>query len=253
MVQDARFKYIEAPRPELYDLHEDPGELRNLAADESGLVDEMARLLEEWTETSLGNHAAATRTLTPEEEARLRSLGYLGGEFRREETLDRADPKDRILESALVSDARGLLMTGETARALAVLDRVVERDPENPVARSTRLRALVRLRRLAEAEVEALAMVSLAEAEPQAQVEAVGSARRALASVYWMRGKKQEAIELYALAEEAGGPKPVFGNLLLGAAGGPRDVVAIVEQVLEVDPRGRPRPFRALRAGTGER
>ena len=41
-----RYKYVRAPRPELYDLHTDPNEMSNIASEEPERVDALARELE---------------------------------------------------------------------------------------------------------------------------------------------------------------------------------------------------------------
>ncbi|MGE5359184.1 MAG: sulfatase-like hydrolase/transferase [Bacteroidales bacterium] len=42
---DARYRYVRAPRDELYDLREDPGERRNIAADQPAVVQQMRAAL----------------------------------------------------------------------------------------------------------------------------------------------------------------------------------------------------------------
>lgn len=70
-----RNKYLRAPRPELYDLAADPGELDDLAEAEPGLVRELDALLEARFEGGLP--VAPTLAPDAEERARLESLGYV--------------------------------------------------------------------------------------------------------------------------------------------------------------------------------
>jgi Flp pilus assembly protein TadD len=74
-VRSDRYKFIRAPRPELYDLHADPGELRNLAAGSPDVVRELERDLDE----RVAGRAAAdpTHAVEADERARLEALGYL--------------------------------------------------------------------------------------------------------------------------------------------------------------------------------
>ena len=77
MVRDTRWKFIDAPRPELYDLDADPFELHDLARQRPGVVSGMR--------ARLGAFAVATRVPSsaarPSEEAlrALASLGYSSG------------------------------------------------------------------------------------------------------------------------------------------------------------------------------
>jgi arylsulfatase A-like enzyme len=74
-VRSPDFKYVRAPRPELYDLASDPGETRNLSSRRPDLVAELDAILEE--------HLARTRehaplvTPEPAQRERLEALGYV--------------------------------------------------------------------------------------------------------------------------------------------------------------------------------
>jgi len=79
-LRDGRFKFIDAPRPELYDLESDPSEQRNLAVERAALVLAMSRRL-----SALGDAASPLRakrdlyTPSTETRERLASLGYVSG------------------------------------------------------------------------------------------------------------------------------------------------------------------------------
>lgn len=66
----------EAPCVELYDLAADPGETRDLEAEEPERRDRMLRTLEEWY---TGDGPPDPESLDPEVRERLESLGYVGG------------------------------------------------------------------------------------------------------------------------------------------------------------------------------
>jgi choline-sulfatase len=88
-----RYKYIEAPKPELYDLATDPGETQNrYERDRSVALDLRARLLSLYS----GERRPAQKPADPEVISRLRSLGYLGGVPWKSGS--GADPKDRLSE-----------------------------------------------------------------------------------------------------------------------------------------------------------
>jgi len=91
------FKYIAAPRPELYDLRADPDETTNLLAVEPRLAATMRADLEELVagDDDPTEFAAGRRPLDAATFERLRSLGYVGGGAGVSDDRD-VDPKDRV-------------------------------------------------------------------------------------------------------------------------------------------------------------
>jgi arylsulfatase A-like enzyme/Flp pilus assembly protein TadD len=105
------YHFIRAPRPELYDLSKDPGERRNLHANEKERAEvlraTLSELVKEYTPGE-GAQSAEESPLDPVLSERLKSLGYValsGGADLSIEGLDLADPKDRIKMYELVSEA----------------------------------------------------------------------------------------------------------------------------------------------------
>jgi arylsulfatase A-like enzyme/Flp pilus assembly protein TadD len=99
-LRDGRWKYILAPRPELYDLDRDPGELKNLVDEEP----KRARAYRSGIEQQLRLEQAARRgaesanaTLPPDMLEKLGALGYVSGGVSAERASG-ADPKDKIEE-----------------------------------------------------------------------------------------------------------------------------------------------------------
>lgn len=92
------WKYIEAPRSELYDLARDPGERRNVIASGSSKQKE----LRDWLAKTGALHAAAAAApaadLDPEQLEKLASLGYAGVPTRGEQQSGQRlpDPKDKL-------------------------------------------------------------------------------------------------------------------------------------------------------------
>jgi arylsulfatase A-like enzyme len=73
-LREGRYKLIEAPRPELYDLDRDPFEQRNLYADRRSVADAMTGRLK-----LLAHERRAPTSAVPVElQQRLASLGYVG-------------------------------------------------------------------------------------------------------------------------------------------------------------------------------
>ena len=92
----ARYKLIDAPRPELFDLDVDPHELADRAAAEQPRVDRLRRQLRAAIKSTPTPDAAAS--VGNETAARLRALGYIGGgtALPIEEGANLRDPKDAL-------------------------------------------------------------------------------------------------------------------------------------------------------------
>lgn len=125
------WKYIRAPKPELYNLKSDPQEEQNLFQGQRNIVAEMKRDLE----TLINNSSAATtgtnRTLTAEEQERLRSLGYIG--FSGGETQgERPDPKDRIDELRMIQQAQMYEYEGNYTEAARLHKQMLALRPDAP-------------------------------------------------------------------------------------------------------------------------
>lgn len=94
-----RYKFIDAPRAELYDLAADPGEERNVLKDHPTVVDAMRRRLRSF-DSSERPLAAANEQTEKAVLERIASLGYVGTPVASPPTGSdgRVDPKDRIAE-----------------------------------------------------------------------------------------------------------------------------------------------------------
>jgi choline-sulfatase len=87
--RDDAWKFIDAPRAELYDTSTDPGEVQNLAASRGADVARLRRDLE----AALSGEAKVAQGPSPSDARdRLRSLGYVGGGGTTKPS--RRDPKD---------------------------------------------------------------------------------------------------------------------------------------------------------------
>lgn len=123
------WKYIDAPRPELYDLRTDRAERRNVMATRGSVAARMAAELA-GIEKSFGA-AATTEAPQPDAEtiARLRSLGYVGLAAPSSGAGRGPDPKDRIVGMttfrALLTRAGDDLGRGRADAAIAKLKQAV--------------------------------------------------------------------------------------------------------------------------------
>ena len=133
-LESSRFHFIEAPNAELYDLEADPGETRNILAQEPATV---AVLQEELRTRLAGNPFARSgegpSNLSADAQAKLRALGYFG--FRAAVSPEAikqglADPKDKLWEFNSILKAEDAFQLKQDDRAEALLDEVQEKDPQ---------------------------------------------------------------------------------------------------------------------------
>ncbi len=138
VLRDGRFKYIQAPRPELYDLSIDPGEARNLAATEpakaAALRSALGRVLDAERASARVSPTGPAPAMAPELIEKLGALGYVGGGVAAETATPGADPKDKVEEFRIANDLirEGLLRlhdrdyAASAQRFQAVLARKIE-------------------------------------------------------------------------------------------------------------------------------
>jgi arylsulfatase A-like enzyme/tetratricopeptide (TPR) repeat protein len=130
-VRDGGYKYIRAPRPELYDLRKDPHELHNLVAElprvAARLNGELTKIMEE-----SGRHAvkAAASPMTKETEESLQALGYLAPHGERN-AMQGIDPKDGLPLHNKLEEARHLAQQGKWDASEKVLLELIAITPRN--------------------------------------------------------------------------------------------------------------------------
>jgi tetratricopeptide (TPR) repeat protein len=132
-VRDGRYKLIQAPRRELYDLAEDPGELHDLAAEQPERADALEQALEDLLERVTSEDAArGPSIMDPETEERLQALGYIGGSIspRHLEDRPRGDPKDKIDLFNLLRKATHAFSEERVDDAIADVQQALAEDPE---------------------------------------------------------------------------------------------------------------------------
>ena len=225
-------KYIEAPRPELYDLSTDPGETDNRwDRAEPGTRDALARALEGllagWP--PLEDVAGQALALDDETRARLVALGYAattvatppGSES------ELADPKDMLAAYDRFQKASFAADTGRFAEALPVLRELAQQSPGNRAAWNKLAEAYALTGHAAEAEAilrkalslqpdpDGLMLLAqilitqrrLEEVEPLVERALAvdpefGTALVVRGDVAVLRGRYDEAAEQYRRAEE---------------------------------------------------
>ena len=123
-----RYKFVEAPKPELYDLASDPNEQRNIYEEQRSKA---TALRERITSVRASSPASRKSPLpTPETAAALRSLGYLSGSTSSSRLEPRVDPKDRIGDFEQYVGALALASAGRLAESDALLEKLRDKLPE---------------------------------------------------------------------------------------------------------------------------
>ena len=227
------WKYIAAPRPELYDVRADPGETRDLAAAQPARAAELARQVDAMSAAALP--AVASAKADPpgaakgdsEARARLQALGYAAG--RAGQGGDLVDPKDRReLAARIARVASGELQGAALERALR---EILRDDPRNPQANVRLGHLLVSGGRCADAIPRFTAAIDgqlpgadahLGRAACEVAAKNVGAARRTLTA-----------------AQEAEPDNPVVSanlGLLLSDSGQPALGVPHLQRALTLDP-----------------
>lgn len=141
-----RYKAILAPRPELYDLHEDPEEEHNLLSSpeqSNGISAELLGRLEEIAHVdAAGRDEAGRQDLDADLRERLAQLGYLWQNVKPEETEDRADPKDRVEFWDRAHAAQLAIADGRVEEAVEIMRSYLARDPSSTTAKTILAMAL---------------------------------------------------------------------------------------------------------------
>jgi arylsulfatase A-like enzyme/Flp pilus assembly protein TadD len=152
-IESETHRFILAPREELYDLSEDPGETVNRIDSLPEVAAELRRRLEEIISLPDASEDPARRAIDAETRAMLEKLGYLstaGGNA--EPGLAVVDPKDRMGVWNQIQVGLFLFGSGEYTGALDVLIKAIASEPDMPILYSSIGSCYMRLERHSEAE-----------------------------------------------------------------------------------------------------
>jgi tetratricopeptide (TPR) repeat protein len=134
-IRTNRWKYIRAPRPELYDLTSDPGETNNVIQQHGPEVQNFEAQLKKFIPAgSTGGEKVNTAMLDQRVMDQLKSLGYLAGPGGRsyELTGTGPDPKDEVEILELIDEAESPGSKLPEAKRIELLQRALAKDPQNP-------------------------------------------------------------------------------------------------------------------------
>jgi choline-sulfatase len=140
-VRTEEFKFIEAPRPELYDLHSDPEEVHNKYAPWDATVQKLRKTLAESSAKSPALQKNSPSAVSPGTIDELHALGYLGAADARSSTdvpepSLLPDPKDKIEEQNLLHIAMMASEDGQPDKARAALEKLLQMDEKSLIGLS---------------------------------------------------------------------------------------------------------------------
>jgi choline-sulfatase len=132
-----RWKFVLAPRPELYDLESDPGEKENVIARYPAEADELQKKIWELIGAPAKDQQLAYQPLSAEKREELASLGYVNAGASRKIILNGSgpDPKDHVGSLLALREYGRLIGAGAYGQAARVMERALRDDESNPLLR----------------------------------------------------------------------------------------------------------------------
>jgi len=223
-IRAGSWKYIAAPKPELYDLARDPDEVHNVIPAQAGKAAELARLVDAISPATL---PVRTDPEDKDARARLQALGYASG--RGDAGGARPDPKDRKELAAQIARVTSGELTGPALER--ALREILRADPRNPQANVRLGYVLMESDRCAEAMKRFTAAID--EHLPSAD------AHLGLAGCQIAAKNPSAAQQTLRAAQEIEPDNPVVVanlGLVLADSGQPAAAIPALQRALTLDP-----------------
>lgn len=130
-LRTGKYLFIQAPRREMYDEASDPKAEHNLAPDSKAVADTLAGRLNDIRQKTSNEHEAPVVVSDPDAQEKLAALGYVasGSSKAANGAGPEADPKDKIEISNLFHRANSLREGGQFNEAAAALEEVLAKQP----------------------------------------------------------------------------------------------------------------------------
>jgi arylsulfatase A-like enzyme/tetratricopeptide (TPR) repeat protein len=186
---DARYRYVRAPRPELFDLASDGAERNNLASERASVASGMDGWL---ARQGASADAAAPEEVPSDVREKLQALGYVGTSAPRPAAGARPDPKDRISSYEDFKRALALRLGGQREEAVRQLRAVVAAHPDMRDAWEILGATLAELDRKQEAAAAFDRTIALDPTGPEPHLE--------LARLLALEGKREAALQHLEIA-----------------------------------------------------
>ena len=222
---DGRWKLIASSETELYDLAEDPGELRNLAPTKTLMAQGMEKRARELAAASTSRSAVPADTAE-----RLRALGYVSGSS--QPIADSApNPARQIAAWNTFERELTRLTKGDARTALPALSKLARANPDSPVFQATYARALKDTGRASEAVDIYHKLVARSPNDAAMYHDLAVAASAAGMPAEAARAERAALALQPANAEASNGL-----GLLLVESGKPADAVGAFERAVQDDP-----------------
>jgi hypothetical protein len=209
-IRTAEWKYIQAPRPELYDLAADPGERMNLTGEHPEIEARLADRLDEILEESL---PTVVMTMDDETAERLHSLGYIASIDPGSQADLSKDPKEMIESALWLFHGAQAYLEGRLPEAEQNLRRSIQLDPLGKEAHSYLAGTFLALGRFDAAIEYGKRALELAPNLNEAPIHST------IGEAYLQKNRPQEASEQFKLALEIQPANPEYRELLELAEG----------------------------------
>jgi arylsulfatase A-like enzyme/Tfp pilus assembly protein PilF len=136
-LRTGKYLFIEAPRRELYDQAADPKAEHNLAASSKAVADTLQSQLDAFRRKTSKSGEAPTSSTDPAVQEKLAALGYMSASAfsaAPEAMGFGADPKDKIELGNMMGRANFLLEDQRLEEAVLLLQQVIAKEPNMPIA-----------------------------------------------------------------------------------------------------------------------
>lgn len=190
-LRTGKYKYIEAPHPELYDLTSDALEKNNLIRRLTKLSERFKTDLKQIMEiSSTGAPAPESANLDGETLQRLATLGYIGGPTSRKTSSKGLlpDPKEKLEIFEAISLAGELVSREKYDDAATKLEQVLKNEPDIPQALLLLANCYEEMGRVSDAKVQ---LDHILKDDPNSVQALIG-----LASILSEEGKTEDVLTL---------------------------------------------------------
>ncbi|HYH00387.1 MAG TPA: sulfatase-like hydrolase/transferase [Terriglobales bacterium] len=231
-LRTSAFKFIEAPRPELYDLSTDPAENKNMYEPWNERVKDSRSALARFASSAKGRTDGSGVPKTTVDE--LRALGYLGPEGATD-VPDHSllpDPKDKIEIQNLLHAAMMATEDGRTNAARSLLVRATQIDPTSAIAFSQLGRLELKIGNYAQAAAH-LGIAHKLRPEDSATALYLGEANEKAGNLPAARDAYEASLKL---APGQAGVREALGRIYLGLHR-PKQAVEQLEAAVFLQPK----------------
>jgi tetratricopeptide (TPR) repeat protein len=229
-VRAGAWKYVRAPKSELYDVARDPGETRNLIDSDAKTARELSAGLDRMIASASKGVPPAGVHLPQEDAEKLAQLGYAQGNLGTARGQKPIDPKDRVEVLYLHRNAAALVPHDRNA-AIAAYQDILARYPDEPRALSAVAELLAQAGRIDEAIASYRRVTELRADSVVPQ--------RSLAFLYFLKQdlvRARKAIDIALDIQPVNNQSRMILSLILSASGKPMEALAEIDRSLALDP-----------------